>query len=495
MKNKFSNYIALFSTAIMLMLSSCQDGLLETKPTDSVAAAQAVETTTSASAVLNGIYRSVIVRYQSSQGHSGYPAMMLILDAMGEDMVLTTTSNTWHFGEQRWIAHRTETGVMTKFGYEMYYRVIANANVILDGIDNASGSATEKNRIKGEVLALRAWSYLNLVQMYGKRWVAGTDNSTLGVSLITTPTFEGVERASVKAVYDQINKDINESITLLTAARTFKSHINKNVAQGIAARVALVQERWADAAKLAADARAGFTLMSNAQYQDGFADITNPEWMWGFDHLEDQSEFFGGYHSYISCNYNSSVIRTCPRGINSITYKKIPATDVRAKMWVENPTATNSIVPPGGVRRPFMGQKFRLPGVPSTSAMGDVPYMRAGEMLLIEAEAKAKLGDNAGAQTALHTLVSNRDASATKTTKTGADLLEEIYFNRRIELWGEGHRYFDLKRLNLPVDRRNSNHNSAIALEMLIPAGDVRWEFLIPRDELNANKKAVQNPL
>ena len=96
---------------------------------------------------------------------------------------------------------------------------------------------------------------------------------------------------------------------------------------------------------------------------------------------------------------------------------------------------------------------------------------------------------------ALHTLVSNRDASATKTTKTGADLLEEIYFNRRIELWGEGHRFFDLKRLNLPVDRRNSNHNSAIALEMLIPAGDVRWEFLIPRDELNANKKAVQNPL
>ena len=58
--------------------------------------------------------------------------------------------------------------------------------------------------------------------------------------------------------------------------------------------------------------------------------------MWGFDHLEDQSEFFGGYHSYISCNYNSTVIRTYPKVINSLLYNQIPTTDMsRAKMWVK----------------------------------------------------------------------------------------------------------------------------------------------------------------
>ena len=491
------HYISVVLTAFLILgtFNSCQDGLLDTTPTTSIAADESVKTTVSASASLNGIYRSMIVRYQGSQGHSGYPAMMLILDAMGEDMVFTTTSNTWHFGEQRWIAHRTETGVMPIFGYELYYRLISNANNIIKGIDAASGPANEKNRIKGEALALRAFSYFNMVQMYGVRFNPGGDNAGPAVSLITEPSFEAVERASVAKVYEQINKDLTDAIAILPTTRTFKSHINKNVALGLAARVALVQGRWADAAKFAADARAGISLMSNAQYQDGFADITNPEWMWGFDHLEDQSEFFGGYHSYISCNYNSSVIRTCPRAINSLLYDRIPATDVRAKMWVKAPTAATAIAPPGGVLRPYMGQKFRLPGVPSTSAMGDVPYMRGGEMLLIEAEAKAKLNDDAGAQTALHTLVINRNPSAVKTTKTGNDLLEEIYFNRRIELWGEGHRFFDLKRLNLPLDRRGANHNTAIIVETQIPAGDVRWQFLLPRRELESNPKAVQNPL
>jgi starch-binding outer membrane protein, SusD/RagB family len=488
-------FLFAFSFFTLLTVNSCQDGLLDTAPTNSIAAADAIKSTTSASAALNGIYRAFVVRYQGSQGHSGYPAMLLILDAMGEDMVFTTTSNTWHFAEQRWISHRSDVGIMPIFGYEMYYRFISNANVILESIDGATGSTTEKARIKGEALALRAFSYYNLVQMYGKRWEAGAANSGPAVTILIKPTFDATERSTVAQVYEQINKDLTEAIALLPTARTFKSHINKNVAQGLAARVALTQERWNDAVTFATAARTGFTLMSNAQYQEGFQDIANPEWMWGFDHLEDQSEFFGGYHSYISCNFNSSVIRTCPRGISRLTYNLIPDNDVRAKMWVAAPTTTNAVTPPGGVRQPFMNQKFRLPGVPSTSTMGDTPYMRAAEMWLIEAEAKARLGDAAGAQTALHTLIANRDITAVKTTKTGTALLDEIWFNRRIEFWGEGHRFFDLKRLNQPVDRRNSNHNTAVAVEMLIPAGDIRWEFLIPRAELNSNPKAIQNPL
>jgi hypothetical protein len=235
--------------------------------------------------------------------------------------------------------------------------------------------------------------------------------------------------------------------------------------------------------------------MSVAQYQDGFADISNPEWMWGFDHLEDQSEFFGGYHSYISCNYNSSVNRQTPKTINKLLYDAIPATDVRSKMWVKAPTATNSIVPPGGVRAPYIVQKFRLPGTPSTSTMGDVPYMRAGEMFLIEAEAKARSGDNAGAAKALFEMVSKRDPSYVQSTKTGAELIDEIMFHRRIELWGEGHRWLDLKRLNQPLNRNGIGHIAAVAILYDVPAGDPRWEFLIPRRELDSNKAAVQNPL
>jgi hypothetical protein len=108
--------------------------------------------------------------------------------------------------------------------------------------------------------------------------------------------------------------------------------------------------------------------------------------------------------------------------------------------------------------------------------------MRAAEMYLIEAEAKARLNDAAGASQVLFDLVKTRDASYVKSTSTGVALINEILLQRRIELWGEGHRFLDLKRTNAALNRN-------------VAPGDVRWEFLIPRREINANPAIVQNPL
>lgn len=493
MKNKL---LVLFVAFFSMIATSCENTYLDTVPTESVDAGSAYATTKNAAAAVNGIYRALIVRYLSSQGHSGHPALMIILDHMGEDLIIGTTAASWHVGETRWTAHRSDLNTMARFPYEMYYRIIGNANIAIANIDNAVGLQAERDQLKGEALALRGWSYFNLVQLYGKRYDAtAKPNAQLGVPLVLTPTTEGLPRSTVEEVYTQINKDLTDAAALLKSTRTFKSHINLEVTKGILARVALTQQNWADAAKYAEEARKGYAPMTETQYQDGFQDISNPEWMWGFDHLEDQSEFFGGYHSYISCNYNSTVIRTYPKVINSLLYNQIPATDVRSKMWVKAPTATNSIVPPGGVRVPYLNQKFRLPGTPSTSVMGDVPYMRAAEMYLIEAEAKAKLGQDANAAKVLFDLISKRDAAYKLSTSTGAKLLDEIYFHRRVELWGEGFRFLDLKRLNQPLNRNGTNAIASVTVLFDVPAGDKQWEILIPRREIDANKAIVQNPL
>ena len=494
MKNKL---LILFASVLSMISTSCDKTYLDTSPTASSDAAAAYATTKSATAAVNGIYRAMVVRYLDSQGHFGHPAMMIILDHMGEDMIIGATAASWHVGETRWTAHRSDLNTMARFPYQLYYRIIGNANICITNIDNATGTQAEKDQLKGEALALRGWAYFNLVQLYGKRYdAAAKPNAQLGVPLVLTPTTEGLPRATVEDVYTQINKDLTQAATLLKSARAYKSHINLEVTKGFLARVALTQQNWADAAKYAEEARKPYTLMSETQYLDGFSDVSNPEWMWGFDHVEDQSEFFGAYHSYISCNYNSTVIRTYPKVINSLLYNAIPTTDVRSKVFVRTPTAANSIVPIGGVRLPFLNQKFRLPGVaPSTSVMGDIPYMRASEMYLIEAEAKAKLGQDAAAAKVLFDLESKRDAAYKLSTSTGAKLLDEIYFNRRIELWGEGFRFLDLKRLNQPLNRNGTNQIASIAVLYDMPAGDKQWEFLIPRRELDSNKAMVQNPL
>lgn len=482
--------------ALGLLTTACEKDYLETSPTGSVDAAAAYATTKNATAAINGIYRAMIVRYLDSQGHFGHPAMMIILDVLGEDVVIPNTSNTWHLPETRWQAHRSETAAGDQLPYQLYYRLIGNANIAIANLDNAAGAQSERNQLKGEALGIRAFSYFNLVQLYGKRYDAAVKpNSQPGVPLVLVPTTEGLPRATVEEVYTQINKDLTEAAALLTTTRSYKSHVNLDVIKGFQARVAMTQQNWIDAAKFAAEARKSYALMTTTQYQDGFSDISNPEWIWGFDHLEDQSEFFGAFHSYISSNFNSTNIRVDPKVINNRLYDQIPTTDVRARMWVKTPTTTNSVVPTGGVRVPYMTQKFRLPGTPSTSTMGDVPYMRSAEMYLIEAEAQARLGNATAAASVLFDLVSKRDPSYKLSTKTGTGLMDEIQFNRRIELWGEGHRFTDLKRMNLPLNRNGANLNSAVVVLFDVPAGDKQWEFLIPRREMNANKAIVQNPL
>jgi hypothetical protein len=421
---------------------------------------------------------------------------------MGEDMIYTRANGRQDFGGHiRYIDHRNVNSGNTRFVFRLYYRVISNANTLINGIDNAEGPAVEKAIIKGQALAYRAWAHFNLVQLWGERFQKGGQNNGLGVPLLLTNTFEGQSRATVAEVYAQINKDIDEAITLLDGFNrssyisdlaTSKSHINKNVAQGFKARIAMAQQEWDIAIQNAEAARQGFTLMSNAQYTGGFNDATNPEWIWGSHQIVDHNTFFWSYFASMGCNFNGSNIRTQPKAINSTLYNGITDTDIRKKVFSRN--GAEVPVPPGGLRIPFHAMKYLAAG--EALSIGDVPMMRAAEMYLIEAESHSMAGRDAQAQDALFALMSNRDPGSAKSTNTGNALRQEIDFHRRVELWGEGFRFTDLKRKNEALDRTKApNTNVAISLITQVPAGDKLWQWLFPQDELNTNPNLEQNPL
>jgi len=422
---------------------------------------------------------------------------MIDMDMLGEDLVNPTTGNGWFISTHRWLDHRNENAWSPYFNFDFYYKIIANANMIIKYIDGAEGPEADRKAIKGQALAYRAWSYFQMVQLYGKRYDKAGANDSPGVTLVLAPTIEALPRSTVAEVYAQIVTDLSEAITNLTGApaRANASHINVNVAKGLRARVALAMQDWTTAATMASEARAGFSLMSNAQYLQGFNNYTNPEWMWGSRQIQDQTTYFYSFFAYMSADFNSTNIRGNPKSINSALYNQISATDIRKQLW--DPTGANVAfpIPPGGSRFPYMNRKF-LSGGGGGSSIGDVPIMRVAEMYLIEAEARARAGgQDAAAAAALFTLAVNRDPSYTLSTNTGQALIDEIMIQRRVELWGEGFRFYDLKRLNLPLDRTGANHSVAVASTMNVDAGVKEWEFLIPRTELNSNPNAVQNPL
>lgn len=494
-KNKFQ--MLSFAATILIFLSSCKKEFLDTFPTTAVSADDAVASTKNAYAAINGIHRIMYTQYDN-QPESGEGGVNIIRELMGEDVIYTNPAGRTDFiGFIQWVSHRNVNSGNMRFVYRFYYRLIANANVLILGIDNATGPQADKNIIKGQALAYRAWAHFQLVQLWGERYKAGGVNTQLGVPLLLTNTLEGQPRATVEEVYTQVNKDLDDAIALLAGynriGSTPKSNFNQNVVRGIKARVALTQQNWDVAATNAIAARTGFSLMTNAEYLSGFNKTENQEWMWGSKMIPDQTTFFWTFHASMGANFDGSNTRTQPRAINANLWNSIPATDIRKQVF--DLTGANVPVPPGGIRIPYHAKKFLAESV--TSSIGDVPYMRAAEMYLIEAEARARQGgQDAVAAAALFTLVKNRNPNYVLSTNTGQALIDEIMFHRRIELWGEGFRFTDLKRTNAALNRNGiPNHVASISVVFDIPAGDKQWQWLFPQDEINTNKALIQNPL
>lgn len=489
-----SNYIKqIFFAISLLVLSSCSDDFLYKKPTEYVTYEDITKTTDDLMTLLNGIHRSLYIRYESNQNENGLGGMMQQVDIAGDDVVFPAT-NGWFLQVYNWNGVANENAQDVRFPYRTYYRIIRNANTILGAVDTTIGPEADKKVLKGQALLYRAFCHYQLVQLFGKRYVNGVDNSQLGVPLVLVVGNEGFARSTVEQVYTQINKDLDEANTLLVGyTKPNNSHLGLSVAQGLKARVALTQGNWAIAADYAAKAKTGIALMNAEEYVKGFNDYAGKEWMWGSHINEVQTDYFGNFGAYMSRNYNSTVIRTCPKAINSKLYNLIPTTDVRSKLFDKTGVHASLNLPSSFTKYPYTSQKFL--SVSTGDSRCDVPYMRVAEMYLIEAEAKARLGQ-ADAAAVLFALVKTRDTGYTLSTKTGQALVDEIWFQRRIELWGEGFRFYDLKRTNSPLDRSGANHNSTITNNVInVPATDKRWQWLIPRAEINANPLVKQNEL
>lgn len=486
----------LVASLAMLTLTSCERDFLETDPTTSVSTDLSVATADNMSYVINGMHRNMYVRQNSSQGQNGATGINIFMDVLGEDLIFPTTGNGWFVSMLRWLDPVNANSSNLYYVYNFHYQMIKNANTLINNAEKATGDPVLIERILGEAHAFRGYSYFMLAQVYGKRYVPGTSNTQPGVPLRLDEAFDPIERASVEDVYTQVNKDLAIAADFLQGkARQSKSHFNYNVVKGMMARVALVQGKYPEAAANAKEARQGFPLMSNAAYKQGFNDYANGEWLWGYAIQDDQSDYFGNFMAYMSRNYNSTQIRSAPKVVNKNLFDAFASTDVRTQ--VIDPTGLHAGLglPSNYSKFPYTSQKFL--SIDNNISLGDVVFMRAAEMYLIEAEALARSGKEAESKVVFALLEKNRNPAYVASAKTGPAYVDEILTSRRLELWGEGFRWLDLKRLGLPLDRTGTNTVDAVTLNLnVVPANHNSWTWLIPQTEINNSKGVVtQNDL
>lgn len=549
---KFNKAI-LAIAAIAVMSASCSKDYLDTKPTNSVSETDVLNSVESSMLALNGIHRCLHNSEGSSWMSQGsYPTFCLHLNAMDDDWVFTY-SNTMLENDATWTRHRDLTHKYKDIKYYWYtfYKVISNANKVLTVIDDLPDAKEKESLhdyIKGQCLAYRAFAHHILVQAWAERydWTKSSNDQD-GVIIRLDNNNENKPRASVEDVYKQINQDLDDAIALLEKTdevRANKSHIDQWTAKAFKVRVLMCQGKWKDAADLAAKIadNCGATL-SKTTYTDGmaewrFGDAKNSEWMWACLSSRTDSNQFGSQrnwsdlcsNNYVSYNQNS------PRAVNCQLFWSIPDSDVRKSNWIEDPWAVEKAG--GKVCRAketgricmFMNQKFLVPDPVTSYVEGDVPYLRVAEMILTAAEAYARDGQTANAEKYLLKIAQQRDpkytiASGSVYPGEEKTLINKIMWQKRVELWGEmGFRWFDLKRLGLPLDRGakpragfnqgNWKYSAKAGETNLdpqatnfgmygvnidearnIPANDKRWQWLIPNEELDANPLCQMNPL
>ncbi len=507
---------------LMAASYSCSDDYLNTIPTDSVAPEIITSNPKNMMLAINGIHRTMYGQSQLGSTYAGEGYIMPMLDFSAGDILHTTTGNGWFLYNLRWLRHTSANSTDNGWVWYHYYHIIGSANNLINAAVGMAES-DDLNNVLGQAHAYRAWAYHRLIRSYSKDYLYGSPETDAGVPLMleTTAPYEGKPRGNVKAVYDQIVLDAEASIKHLAkhTSAIDKSHITLSVAQGIAARVYLSIGDWANAEKYAALAKADYPVMSEEDYFSGFNSFTNKEWMWAGDVVSDQTNYYRAFFYYLGTNFNGSQNRSNPKIINKNLYTQISDTDYRKKLWLEKApnridglkkddnytdskafyAAADAIYAKYGFSSrwktyPYMSVKF-LNSNPGSIDPDDVLYMRASEMYLIEAEAAARGGDDAAGALALYNLVSKRDASYAKSTKTGDALLEEIKLHRRIELWGEGHRWFDMIRYDEALDLTGSGASKSVyqkGYTQAKPSENADWLYKIPQKEINANKSITE---
>lgn len=497
---KYLKYITLgLLSTILFLTPSCSEDFLETTSTESIPAVSVSNSVDGLYVALNGIHRKMVSQDLEIQGMGGEPGFMFTRDAHGDDY--TWATNTWVQTHLNWAINKNNTSAYNVGIWRTYYQFILNANMILEALEKVDKSiaadAVKANYIKGECLCIRAWAHFQLVQYYAKSYVAGTGNTQLGVPYREKSDAVNMARNTVEEVYTKINKDLDDATTLLVGYNGNVNHYTEKVAWGLKARVALTQQSYANAGDYAAKAITVATndklkIMQSTELMNGFANITTAtkDAMYAALTQNDQTVYFYSFYAYMSWNFNASAIRQGVKCINQKTYDKMSATDLRRAWWDAAGTATVPATSYGKAK--YQNRKFTARS--TADAVGDVAFMRLSEMYLIAAEAYARANKNTEAKSYFATFIAQRDPSYVDLGKTGTDLAEQVMVHRRIELWGEGFRWFDLKRLNLPCNRDGSNYNATFCGFLLkTQAQDDGWYYEIPKIETDNNDLMVKN--
>ncbi len=449
----------------------------------------------------------------------GFIMMAFSNDAEGADLVLPDTGYNW-FSVCGEYTSRNADYANPFIRYSAAYNEIALANTVISSYAVTENTPKEVYYNIAQAKAVRAFTYLNLAPYYQFNYQVAKDKPCVPIVTEATTDFANNPRATVEEVYKLIVDDLTYAIEKLEGyKRPDKSKIDQQVAYGLRARAYLDMGMWAEAASDAEKAAVGYTPATIEEVSvPSFYKIAEHNWIWGYDMTVDQAQRFTSATSSawlrsLSGDSYAAATQNYAR-CNTLLYNKIPATDVRKNWWVDedlysplldkiswdgksgkdlaNLQITNTKL----AFLPYTNVKFGMYTVGGTTNEEDWPFMRVEEMLLIRAEALYRSGQQEEGKKVLSDFVKTYRDLDYNVNATGRKFEDEVWFQRRVELWGEGFACSDARRLNKPLVRFHDNAESTNmpAKFRFNMKADDGWLLLrFTTSELNTNFAVVDN--
>jgi hypothetical protein len=431
--------------------------------------------------------------------------------------------------------------------WRYYYKWIKNCNIVI----SLAGAepADDKKSGAGIAYAMRAMFYMDLARMYAPETYAKNKEAET-VPIVTESTSEPANpRATNEAMWAFILADLDKAETLLADYKRDNVYTpDVSVVYGLKARAYLTMEDWANAEKYAKQAMEGYTMMTQEQYlskKDGF-NKPNEAWMFGLTFrstdpniTDNDGDSSWGSQMIIEvsaseCGYSANYVG--PKRIDAHLFSTIPATDFRRMCWIDpavddaignaNPKTAEGAAAITTALSPYTDDPL---GVYNTgyavSARGSVgcmplkfrpkdgihdnqyeaftvavPLMRVEEMKLIEAEA-AGMQDVARGKALLEAFGKTRDASyeyghhnEAYYNNSTSEFQNEVWWQRRVELWGEGFATFDIKRLQKGIIRSYEGTNHVDNYQWNSEKTPDWMNLCIVQSETNNNPACTNNP-
>lgn len=519
----FKYIIFASAVASLLLATSCIDkvrpeggNLLKDQVNETVAAVPE-----RLDATFSGMYTMLGSTQATNQGdrpdNFGFIMMTFSGDLEAADLVMPDSGYNWFrvCGE---LSSRNADYANPYIRYMAAYTVIGTAN---DLIVQYPADTEDKEMLakRAQAKAIRAFAYLNLAPYFQFSYKTSADQPCVPIVTELTEDAANNPRATVAEVYDLIIDDLTYAIDNLEGyVRPDKAKIDQQTAYGLRARAYLNMGKYAEAAADAAKAAAGYEPASMAELgRPTFYSVSEHNWIWGYA-MTQQTAALSLYstssswiRSFSGNGYSQAT--QCYVMINKILYDKISDTDVRKGWWVDenlhspllesvswkgltgDDVAIEELPDEKLQFLPYTNVKFGCKSAGTVLNDEDWPFMRVEEMILIQAEALYKNGQQAEGKKMLQDFVQTYRDPSYRVDASPRSFEDELWFQRRVELWGEGFANPDTRRLGKPLvrftDENNTNVPTAFMFNMT--ADDGWWLLRFPKRETNNNYAIVDN--